>query len=114
VFWLVALAFSAFHGRKAVQIFVNEDVRKARKDDWAWHLHQFWLKLLRSVVGWAALWLLLPALEDCFITECPSDVAHYVGWFISFVGVTGYLPMTLIGIASSFDQLIDAIVARIK
>jgi hypothetical protein len=105
-YWLVALVASALYGWKAVEIFTDVPNHKGKPPS-AWWWHQRWLNFAGSVVGWVALWVVGKKLLPCFLTECAAEPSIWLALstFIAFVGVTGYLPFTVVGLVSGASVL---------
>lgn len=78
---------------------------------WAWKLHQFWLNFLGSVAGWSALWFLLRSALQCASASCSFQFGwSEVGAFLlAYLGVTGYVPFTVIGLASGVKELAEKV-----
>ena len=105
LFWTLAFIFSTFYGLKAVIIFI--DPKPANKPV-SWKIHQFWINFLGAIVGWISLWLLLPNLINSF---CNNDINIFsfgdlLLLIISFVGITGYFPITVVGIALGLNNIV--------
>jgi hypothetical protein len=106
LYWVVALAASAFYSWNAVTIFLPPNKGKVvRPLSWQWH--QRWLNFLGSGVGWLALWLIgrkyLPAIAgSAEVTIDPWDI---VGFFAAFIGVTGNLPYTAVSLVQGVGSL---------
>lgn len=99
VFWVVAIVASVLYGAFAITIFVKV---KGPPPSRPWFWHQRWLNFLGSIVGWLSSWLII--LRHCGwpITSCegPPDAWDLIGGLIAFLGMTGYLPFTLLGLAA--------------
>jgi hypothetical protein len=103
VFWVVGLGMSLFHGLCAVSIFNVKAPPKAG----IWNFHQFWFNFCGSVSGWIALWFLLHKIAlslNAPAAASPklSDIALF---FLAFIGVTGYLPFSVITGVESFREI---------
>ncbi|MFN0315332.1 MAG: hypothetical protein ACKVQA_09875 [Burkholderiales bacterium] len=99
IFASIALVFSIFYGWKACDIF---DVWTQDKK-LAWKIHQFWLNLAGSIVGWAALWA---ATGGTLLTVHPTlSITDAVLLLIAFVGITGYLPYAVVGLLQGLVAL---------
>lgn len=112
VFLVVALGASVFYGTKACEIFEVSDAGKPR----SWKVHQFWLNFAGSVVGWLALWTVIPRALTCVRDSCApqlsaSDVALF---FVAFVGVTGFLPVAVVGLVFTIKDLVARLVGLLK
>ncbi len=111
-FLVFSLLVSMFHGVVATNVFGVETTGKSK----AWKLHQFWLNFLGSVVGFIALWFLFQAVLGCAINSCSIQFGWPdVGLFLlAFLGVTGYVPFTVIGLASGINELAAKTIGLIK
>jgi hypothetical protein len=113
VLW-AGLVASVFHAAHCRVIFTDA------KRPWHWerYLHQLWLNLAGSVVGWAALYTLAPRLwwvltkaDGTWRPEWSwSDVGLFV---VAFVGVTGYLPAMFVGLALSAGQTAQKVAEKV-
>ncbi len=97
-----AISVSIFHGIFATSVF-NVPTKGM---SFAWKVHQFWLNFLGSIIGWCALWAVYHNVSPCLIAACASEYGWPdVGLFLlAFLGVTGYIPFTVIGLASGINQ----------
>jgi len=103
IFWFIALVASGLLGWKAVEIFT--DVAKKEKKEQpppSWWWQQRWFNFLGSIVGWAALRVLIRRYWTYILGGCAADpnLWNLLAGFIAFVGVTGYLPYTVYGLIS--------------
>jgi hypothetical protein len=112
VFWIVALTFSCFYSFKAFSIHLTnasfvKDQKKNKK--YAWLFHQWWFNFVGAIVGWTILWVLLPSIIIALIAHNPTSisVADFLLLLIALLGITGYLPLTLFGIARNTESLIS-------
>jgi hypothetical protein len=115
LYFFVALVASGLYGWYAVKIFLPEidprkrgsaaDISIQKRKPFCWHMHQMWLNFAGSLVGWLCLWFVGKQLVE----KAPTDF----GWgyallaLVAFVGVTGYLPSTAVGIVQAIGTLID-------
>jgi hypothetical protein len=108
IFWFIALVASGLLGWKAVEIFTDvpkkerEEKEKEKQRPPSWWWQQRWFNFLGSIVGWAALWLLLRRYWTYILGRCGTDPRLWdlLAGFIAFVGITGYLPYTVYGLIS--------------
>lgn len=111
LFWGVAIVASSLYGAFAIQIFVGS---KTFPRPWVWH--QRWFNFFGSMVGWLAAWLII--LRHCGwpITTCvgPTDGWDLVGALIAFLGMTGHLPFTIMGLAEGVRLLAAKAVDYLK
>ena len=108
--WYVALSMvaSGFYGFAAISIFQVSTDNKP----WSWRVHQFWLNFLGALCGWAALFMLVYRLSPAFRGSDNQIAASDFGLFlVAFIGVTGYLPRTLVGIAAAPSEVLAKLVA---
>lgn len=111
LFAVVAIGMSIFYGLRACEIFSISTTDRKR----SWHFHQFWLNFLGSVVGWVAAWAILRSAVECASADCilsvsPSAVSLF---FLAFIGVTGYLPATIVGAIGGVNELVAKLLAFI-
>ena len=120
-YWAVALVASLLYGWYAVAIFKVPMETREHKPPPAWDWHQRWLNFLGAIVGWLALWLLLRKFGGCVFSQCSADIGAWdvVGALVAFVGVTGYLPNSVVslvsglgGLAGKLAEVLSAWVAR--
>jgi hypothetical protein len=102
-FVLVATAFSLFYGFRATNIF---DVKLAGTSR-SWRFHQWWLNFLGSVSGWIASWFLLHKIlsashSPATVSIQPSDIGLF---FLAFVGVTGFLPFSVVSVLQGLRDI---------
>jgi hypothetical protein len=104
VYWVVAVIASGLLGWHALEIFSVPRVNEPN----LWQ--QRFLNFVGSMFGWLVLWpLTLRYLPCVSSTGCPE--LHFGWWdvlacFVAFIGVTGYLPFTVIGaITAVFGSL---------
>ena len=74
-------------------------------------MHQYWFNGVGAVVGWLSGWVVLRRWLSCDGFVC---VGEPNGWtillaVIAFVGVTGYLPTTLIHAIAALRALLDKV-----
>jgi hypothetical protein len=102
---LIGLAFSLFYGLKATEIFLSSGTYEDQK--WSWKFHQFWLNFIGSLTGWISLLVIYPGISDCIQNNLAyslklSDVLLF---FLSFIGITGFLPMTIVGLIQGLKDI---------
>ena len=103
LFTVVGVGFSLFFGFKATEIFsVPTEGRTA-----AWKFYQYWFNFLGSFVGWIALGFLARKVYFCLQSLCPAqvDLMDLLVIFVAFVGVTGHLPYTVMGLIQGINDL---------
>jgi len=95
-YWIIAVCVSGWIGWYALPIFSVEKTNTPML--WQQRLTNF----VGALVGWLVLWPLGVRYWGCLSVAGCTDVS--VGWwdvfggFIAFIGVTGYLPYTVIGL----------------
>ena len=111
LFACVCLLLSVFYGCSACEIFnVSKEDRPL-----SWRIHQFWLNFLGAAVGWIAAWALLGSVLECNLLKCnlsiaPSSAALF---FLAFLGITGHLPATIIGLVGGVTEFVSKLLALI-
>lgn len=113
-FWLVALSFSLFYSFYAFKIHLtDENFIKAQKknNNFAWLFHQWWFNFIGSITGWSILWILIPPFFLIFCQQTTSHISfkEFLLLLIALLGITGYLPLTLFGIAKNAEKAINTI-----
>lgn len=105
LFWFIALAASLCYGYWTPEIF---QVKATGKWPQPPRVHQFWVNFLGSVVGWATLYYLLEMRLRVFdkVPNTAPGAIDIALLLVAFLGVTGHLPYTLVGIASALDALV--------
>ena len=102
-FWIVAIGFSAFYGWKARDIFQA----KRAEESWAYLLHQAWLNFAGSLSGWAAFWL--EAVRISWVATSGAQLQFHLSdaalAFVAFVGMTGLMPTTVVGLIEGVREL---------
>jgi hypothetical protein len=113
-FWIAAFVASLFFGFFAVTIF--EVPLPKVKPLWAWKLHQFWLNFTGSFVGWVALWFLGRKVIACLVPSCSVEPNAWdvAAFFLAFVGVTGFLPLTIVGLITGLKELLVKLAGWVK
>jgi len=103
-FFLVAAIGSVFYAKWAFAIF---SVNTADKH-WAWKVHQVWFNLLGSATGWAALWFLYLSLN----TQGLFNLWNLGLLLLAFVGITGHLPKTIVGLVLAPGEIFSKALGR--
>jgi hypothetical protein len=67
-----------------------------------WRIHQMWFNFVSSMMGWFAAYYLLTMLTFSRHEPGATDVVLLL---VAALGITGYLPKTIAGIAASFQGL---------
>ena len=112
IFWTVALIASVLRGKYATEIFFQKNDHDNCKKSAPCKWHQRWLNFVGSFVGWIALWALVQKYYDCASQVCSVSPTmwHIFAALVAFVGITGYLPMTIITPLASLGNSIDKLV----
>lgn len=107
VYWAIAIVASLLYGWHAVSIFKAHIAGVESQPPTAWWWHPRWLNFLGALVGWTALWLLLRKFSACIFQQCSSDPSAWdvAGAFVAFIGVTGYLPATVVSLVAGVGAL---------
>jgi cbb3-type cytochrome oxidase subunit 1 len=102
---ITGIAFSFFYGLKATEIFLKSEDYKSKK--WPWKFHQFWLNFIGSLTGWISLLVIYPRIFDCIQNNQVYSIrlADILLFFLSFIGITGYLPMTIVGVIQGLKDI---------
>jgi len=111
LYWIAALGMSLFYGLRACEIFsVSTEGRRT-----SWRVHQFWLNFLGSLVGWVAAWALLRPVVACASEACSLSVSAstVLVFFLAFIGITGYLPVAVVGLVGGVNEFIANLLALI-
>lgn len=105
LFWAVAFVFSLFYGISAREIFVEN---QASDKPFSWKFHQFWFNFLGAATGWILLWCAIPKILYLFNFQENADFSLSDGLLVllSFIGITGHLPLTLWGVITSAKELV--------
>jgi len=114
-FWSVAFIVSGFLGGFCFEIHsLNRSSYK-----WPASAQQVWLNFVGAFVGWIALWFLvrqwwgvwrLPSTPVAPLQMTASDFGLAL---TAFVGISGYLPFTVVGAIQTFVALINKVVGRL-
>jgi hypothetical protein len=77
--------------------------------------HERWLNLFGSLVGWVTGWLILVRHCGWPIQKCGGqpDGWDLIGGLVAFVGVTGYLPYTIVGLISGVHKLAGELIKKV-
>lgn len=72
----------------------------------SWIIHQVWFNALGAATGWAACWLLGQRLRDGVLLD-GWTLAYFL---LAFIGVTGHMPRTVVGLVLAPGTLFDKVV----
>lgn len=105
---VAGIAFSIFFGCKACAIFVDQKSEEASSERTSsFKFYQFWFNFLGSMFGWAALWILLDSHDWLLATSHRElQLSDGVLFFTAFVGMTGHLPMTMMGVVLTLGEVV--------
>lgn len=111
LYCLVALTASFVYGRYACRIFEVDDKAK----HWSWHAHQFWFNFLGSTIGWVAAWAVIGSVLSCGQGRCSDTISFssVVLFFLAFLGITGHLPVSLVGLIGSLKELVTKLLSSV-
>ena len=107
-FFAFAVLFSIFYALKAIDIFTGS---KSADMSGPQKIHQYWLNFVGSAVGWCCLWFV--GLK--VVGHISSGTDPEIGWpyacvaLVAFVGITGYLPFTVVKLVNSVGGLVEKI-----
>ena len=113
-FWSLAVIVSGFLGRFCFEIHTLD--RSAFK--WPAKVQQVWLNSVGAFVGWIALWFLVRQwwgvwrLSFAPAVSVQMTVSDFGLALIAFIGISGYLPFTVVGAIQTFVALVHRVVAR--
>ena len=116
LFILLGSAFSLFYAFSSYRIFTyphTDDVyikNNLKKFDVTKRarLHEFWTHLICSVSGWVCLYILYSNLLKQGLDKVDIriiTVNHFLLLLIGLLGVVGFLPLTLWGVANAVQYL---------
>jgi hypothetical protein len=92
-FWSVAFIISGFLGWFCFEIHnLSQSSYK-----WPAFIQQVWLNFIGAIVGWTAVWLLVRQWWTIPPATARMTVSDLGLALTAFIGVTGYLPFTVIG-----------------
>lgn len=103
---LIGLIVSLFYGFFADKIFWDKEQRSKhyKESPYPRHIQQFWLNFVGSFVGWFSIYLFLNILLHIRLSEL--SIAHILLFGFGIIGIVGWLPMTLLGVATSLGEIV--------
>ena len=116
-FWSVAAIVSGFLGLYCFEIHALN--RSSFR--WPALVQQVWLNSIGAFVGWIALWLLvrqwwgvwrLPSAPFAPAVSLQMTVSDFGLALTAFIGISGYLPFTVVGAIQAFVALVRKVVGR--
>lgn len=98
LFWILAIGLSMFFGLYAPEIFVPEEERN--KWNIQQKIYQGWFNFIGSLSGWGILYFLLVDRFDWGKSAAINSVGatDIILLVIAFAGISGQLPMTVMGV----------------
>src|SRR6266852_4249707 len=111
-FAAAALGFSMFYGLGARSMFTSSAVDSQMvtwwRTAWPYKMHQFWFNFVGSLVGWGCAWPLLEGFRRN--PHKPEfQAAHALYFIVAFLGITGWLPYAMAGLASSLKAIAEKV-----
>ncbi len=113
----MAIIWSIGYGLFAIRIFFKKDQVDATKSAHpSWKIHQFWLNFLGSIVGWIITYFLLSRIEYLWESDYSYTIsfADVFSFLLAFIGITGFLPMTVVGLVNAVSSLAEKIIELIS
>lgn len=110
---VLGILASLFYGLNAINIFFPKaKVQDTKSEHWSWKVHQFWLNFLGSLVGWIILYFLLKRIDFLKGNNCSFvlSIRDFIYGLLAFIGITGYLPMTIVGLVNSVTSLAQKVI----
>jgi hypothetical protein len=116
-FWSLAVIVSGFLGLFCFEI---HKVKPSDDDKWSAKFQQVWLNFVGAFVGWIALWFLvhqwwgvwtLPSAPGVSVQMTLSELGLAL---TAFIGISGYLPFTVIGAIHTFIALVHKVIEHIS
>lgn len=102
----IGFIVSVLYGFFADKIFWDKEQRSKyyKESSYPKHIHQFWLNFVGSFVGWFSIYLFLNILLHVRLSEL--SIAHILLLGLGIIGIVGWLPMTLLGVATSLGEIV--------
>jgi hypothetical protein len=103
---LIGFIVSVLYGFFADKIFWDKEQRSKHYNESSYprHIHQFWLNFVGSFMGWFSIYLFLNILIHVRLSEL--SIAHILLLGFGIIGIVGWLPMTLLGVATSLGEIV--------
>ncbi len=104
VYWTISLVLILFYAIKAYDIFAP-----AEKPNEAQKIHNYWFNGLGALIGCVLLWTVIAKFWYSIEHHDTSILTSgdYLTLLFSFIGITGFMPVTVVGITQSLGQLIN-------
>ncbi len=110
----LAILLSLFYGLHAVTMWPLDDQMKESRKDRPWRhwratfdhpllAHQAWFNFVGSLIGWIMGGFLVLRISS--IGRDRIGLVEFGLFLVATLGISGYLPRTIHGIAGSFDAL---------
>ena len=115
--FVIAIIASLFFGVYAINIFFKKaEVPKTKDEHFSWKIHQFWLNFVGSLSGWIILYFLLKRVEHLASNDYVFTLsfADFISFVLCFIGITGYMPATIVGLINSFGLIVSKFVESIS
>lgn len=112
---LLGFFISLFYGFKAVWIFMYPSPdRNPKKHTKSWWMHQIWINFAGSFIGWVCIYVLIISFgADVKASASSISFGHVFLFIVGLLGVMGFLPLTLWGIANSMKYISEKVTGKI-
>jgi 4-hydroxybenzoate polyprenyltransferase len=107
-FWAFAFLASAFLGYFCYEIHVVTEEKG--KIPWQRRWQQYWFNFIGSLSGWIAIWFVVQKLWASNLGQ--GRLADFGLAVVGFIGITGYLPYTVIGVINAVWELAKKVIER--
>jgi len=123
LFLTFAFLLSLFYGLSSYRVFTYPHTDKVYKENnlkidvtKRARFHEFWTHLICSMIGWVCLYILYndlfrQGLNSIDIRSITAN--HFLLLLVGLLGVIGFLPLTLWGIANTIQFLAKEVTGRI-
>jgi hypothetical protein len=111
-FWSLAVGFALFYGIGCFAVWCVEHPTpedRAKREP-AWFAHMYWTNFLGCLVGWGAARLLYLRFDN----GCDLGWVDVLLALAAFLGIIGWLPYAVIGMAHSFRYIVDKLMPSSK
>lgn len=124
LFLVIGVGLSLFYGLCSYRVFIyphtddvytKNDLKKFDVTKRA-RFHEGWTHFICSVIGWICLYILYKNLVATGIGSINVQAItfnHFLLLLIGLLGVVGFLPLTLWGIANAIQFLVKEVTGRI-
>jgi len=107
-YWMVAVLASLLMGFFAFAIHGDGSWPKL----WSQRIQQIWFNFVGSIAGWAALWFILGQTLNGLPEHAPEGSSFWGLVAVMLVGITGYLPKLIHGLALLPEKWIEKLVGK--